>query len=264
GARSYDPELGRFISEDPLGLSAGINPYAYVGNSPVNGTDPSGMCEWVKYVFVDQNGHVVGTQIVCVMQGLKAVASGSSYGGRNFMGSVGTRGSDWFLGALQGAAAAGGVGGDAALSTAGAFRAASTNCGHAIGDALLSAALDGLVIASAGTGIALRGAALGGEVGTAFVGDVTTNLARGWSVADAVAPPAALIKAAGLQTTISSAVSTGVTVVTADPAIAEVASAKTGLTVTSGHGTGGTLLRLLPVVGTVARIWDAFQACTGG
>jgi len=43
GARSYDPELGRFISEDPLGLSAGINPYAYVGNSPVNGTDPSGL-----------------------------------------------------------------------------------------------------------------------------------------------------------------------------------------------------------------------------
>jgi RHS repeat-associated protein len=43
GARSYDPELGRFISEDPLGLSAGINPYAYVGDSPTNGTDPSGL-----------------------------------------------------------------------------------------------------------------------------------------------------------------------------------------------------------------------------
>ncbi len=42
GARSYDPELGRFLSEDPLGLAAGINPYAYVGNSPVNFVDPMG------------------------------------------------------------------------------------------------------------------------------------------------------------------------------------------------------------------------------
>jgi len=41
-ARYYDPALGRFVSEDPLGLAAGINPYAYAGNSPVNSRDPSG------------------------------------------------------------------------------------------------------------------------------------------------------------------------------------------------------------------------------
>jgi RHS repeat-associated protein len=46
-ARYYDPELGRFISEDPIGLAGGINPYAYVGNDPVNTVDPSGLhqCE---------------------------------------------------------------------------------------------------------------------------------------------------------------------------------------------------------------------------
>ena len=43
-ARYYDPTVGRFISEDPAGLSAGINLYAYVGNDPVNGRDPSGLC----------------------------------------------------------------------------------------------------------------------------------------------------------------------------------------------------------------------------
>ncbi|HEX9285087.1 MAG TPA: RHS repeat-associated core domain-containing protein, partial [Nitrospirales bacterium] len=43
-ARYYDPAVGRFISEDPLGLRAGINPYAYAGNDPVNGRDPSGLC----------------------------------------------------------------------------------------------------------------------------------------------------------------------------------------------------------------------------
>lgn len=42
-ARYYDPDLGRFISEDPSGLSGGINLYAYVGNNPVNGTDPLGL-----------------------------------------------------------------------------------------------------------------------------------------------------------------------------------------------------------------------------
>src|SRR5207249_503587 len=44
-ARFYDPQLGRFISEDPIGLAGGINQFAYVGNSPQNATDPSGLYE---------------------------------------------------------------------------------------------------------------------------------------------------------------------------------------------------------------------------
>ena len=42
-ARWYDPSLERFVSEDPTGLVGGINPYAYVGDDPVNHTDPSGL-----------------------------------------------------------------------------------------------------------------------------------------------------------------------------------------------------------------------------
>jgi len=42
GARFYDPDVGRFISEDPLGLKAGINLYTFAGNDPVNGFDPTG------------------------------------------------------------------------------------------------------------------------------------------------------------------------------------------------------------------------------
>ncbi len=42
-ARYYDPEIGRFVSEDPLGFAAGdVNFYAYVGNNPINFNDPSG------------------------------------------------------------------------------------------------------------------------------------------------------------------------------------------------------------------------------
>ena len=42
-ARYYDPKIGRFISEDPIGFMGGINKYAYVGNNPVNWVDPLGL-----------------------------------------------------------------------------------------------------------------------------------------------------------------------------------------------------------------------------
>ena len=43
-ARFYDPQLGRFTSEDPIAFSGGINSYAYVDNNPLGFTDPSGLC----------------------------------------------------------------------------------------------------------------------------------------------------------------------------------------------------------------------------
>jgi RHS repeat-associated protein len=41
--RWYDPQVGRFISEDPIGLGGGMNMYAYVGNDSISNTDPSGL-----------------------------------------------------------------------------------------------------------------------------------------------------------------------------------------------------------------------------
>jgi len=44
-ARWYDAGTGRFVSEDPIGFAGGsVNLYQYVGNSPTNGRDPSGLC----------------------------------------------------------------------------------------------------------------------------------------------------------------------------------------------------------------------------
>ncbi|HMO35659.1 MAG TPA: RHS repeat-associated core domain-containing protein, partial [Gemmatales bacterium] len=49
-ARYYDPQIGRFISQDPILFKGGdVNLYRYVNNNPLSITDPTGMTAGAEY-----------------------------------------------------------------------------------------------------------------------------------------------------------------------------------------------------------------------
>ena len=53
GARYYDPEIGRWLTPDPLGFIDGPNKYLYVVNNPLNLADPYGLSGERKNWFAD-------------------------------------------------------------------------------------------------------------------------------------------------------------------------------------------------------------------
>jgi RHS repeat-associated protein len=63
-ARYYDPKVGRFIGEDPIGLEAGPNFYAYAVSNPVNFTDPTGLDNFLVLVGTPGEAHNAGSNFV--------------------------------------------------------------------------------------------------------------------------------------------------------------------------------------------------------
>lgn len=67
--RYYSPELGRFLSRDPIGEAGGMNLYAFVNNNPANAVDALGMAtlsfgeaSYLSYTWGDVDGHYEGNK----------------------------------------------------------------------------------------------------------------------------------------------------------------------------------------------------------
>ena len=62
GTRYYDPSVGRWTQQDPVGGSLGdlnsANRYVYAGDDPVNAVDPNGTCSSVTTILTYLSGLV--------------------------------------------------------------------------------------------------------------------------------------------------------------------------------------------------------------
>ena len=54
--RFYDPDSGRYLTQDPIGLEGGVNVYGYVGGNPLRYSDPLGL--WAYGVYDRKSGEL--------------------------------------------------------------------------------------------------------------------------------------------------------------------------------------------------------------
>src|SRR5437588_482044 len=83
--RAYDPDLGRWLSRDPIAEQGGLNLYAYVENNSANATDPSGLISSQMYATARKAAEEGAKADVLAASGgvvVKYVRGGVEWGGR--------------------------------------------------------------------------------------------------------------------------------------------------------------------------------------
>ena len=137
-ARYYDPELGRFISRDPIGFESGdANLFRYARNSPIRFRDPTGTLTALEYQVIISAAFALTAAVEGQIAGeLAVICSG---GGPFAMVAGGVGG---FMVAGGGTAAAAALGGGILGAAGGAIVtrlslvAAVLNCAGQYADAL--------------------------------------------------------------------------------------------------------------------------------
>lgn len=80
--RDYDPQIGRYIESDPIGVDGGINTYSYVLNNPATSNDPFGLDTAVILsggIFSNPFGHIA---VAATGQGVYSYGTAYPYGSR--------------------------------------------------------------------------------------------------------------------------------------------------------------------------------------
>jgi len=171
-ARYYDPVLKRFVSEDPMGIRAGVNRYGYVAGNPVSLSDPSGelplpIITGIIGAVAGGIGNVIGQLAVGDCKPFNWTDFAVALGGGFVAGAV----LPYMPGGVYGAALLGGV------ANLGQYGISATINGEALDP---TAALLNFV-----TGLA--GGALGGAAGRAVPFDMGGSAARTAASAEMVA-----------------------------------------------------------------------------
>ena len=84
--RYYDPEVGRFLNMDVLGILDitkdfvnGLNLYAYCGNNPVNRVDEGGtLWSWISTRVIQPIGAVIGGTVGAIGGGIGTIVTGGN------------------------------------------------------------------------------------------------------------------------------------------------------------------------------------------